>query len=44
METERFCIPEVLFQPQIVGLNQGGVTEALSQAYNKFNHLVSRSL
>lgn len=40
MESERFCVPEVLFQPQIVGLDQAGIGEALGQAYGRLEHLV----
>lgn len=41
METERFCVPEVLFRPQIVGLEQAGVGEALGQSFDRFEHPVS---
>jgi actin-related protein 6 len=39
METERFCIPEVLFQPQIVGIEQAGISEAVGQAYDRISHM-----
>lgn len=40
MESERFSIPEVLFQPQLVGLNQAGIGEALAQAYERLQNQV----
>ena len=40
LENERFCVPEVLFQPQIIGLNQSGLAETIGQALDKFQHLV----
>ena len=44
METERFCVPEVLFYPQIVCLDQGGICEAVGQAYKRLDHIVSTKL
>jgi len=31
METERFAVPEVLFHPSDIGMNQAGICEAMSQ-------------
>jgi actin-related protein 6 len=41
METERFSVPEVLFHPQIIGLNQAGISEATWQSYQQFKHIVN---
>ena len=40
MESERFCVPEVLFQPQIVGLNHAGIGEAFGQSIDTLSHPV----
>ena len=32
MENERFAVPEVLFQPSDIGLEQAGVAEATAQS------------
>ncbi len=40
METERYSVPELLFTPQLIGLNQGGVGETTYQAINSFNYQV----
>ncbi len=33
METERFSVPELLFYPNDVGLNQAGLPEATWQSF-----------
>ena len=33
METERFAVPEVLFRPSDVGINQAGIAEATMQSF-----------
>jgi hypothetical protein len=43
METERFCVPEVLFRPQMVGLEQAGVGDAIGQAFDRLEHPVGYS-
>ena len=35
METERFAVPEVLFHPSDVGMNQGGIADAVCQALSE---------
>jgi actin-related protein 6 len=37
MESERFSVPELLFSPSIVGLQQAGIAEATWQALRKLN-------
>jgi actin-related protein 6 len=32
METERFCVPELLFNPGDIGIDQAGVAEVTWQA------------
>ena len=32
MESERFSIPEVLFHPSDIGINQAGIVEATGEA------------
>ncbi len=34
MESERFTVPEVLFRPTDVGMNQAGIIEAVGQSLN----------
>lgn len=31
METERFTVPELLFHPSDVGIEQAGIAESISQ-------------
>ena len=35
MGNERFTIPEVLFSPQDIGINEAGIPEMLTQTVNK---------
>eukprot|EP01035_Chromulina_nebulosa_P038115 gene38115-51475_t len=35
METERFAVPELLFQPSDIGINQAGIVEATWQSLQK---------
>ena len=37
METERFTVPEVLFHPSDVGMDQGGIGDAICQSINSMN-------
>ena len=37
METERFCVPEVLFHPSDVGMDQGGIIDATAESLNSLN-------
>ncbi len=37
METERLCVPELLFFPTDIGLNQAGVAEATWQSLRSFD-------
>jgi|MDTB01.1.fsa_nt_gb actin-related protein 6 len=37
MDIERFCVPEVLFHPSDVGMDQAGITEATWQALQQLN-------
>jgi len=39
METERFSIPEVLFSPSDVGINQAGIAEATWQSLQTLNQV-----
>lgn len=39
MESERFTIPEVLFHPSDIGLNQAGIIEATGQSINCLHEL-----
>lgn len=32
LNNERFTVPEALFQPSLIGLNQGGIAEAVADA------------
>jgi hypothetical protein len=32
METERFCVPELLFNPADIGIDQGGIAETIAQS------------
>ena len=32
METERFCVPELLFNPSDIGIKQAGIAEATWQS------------
>jgi hypothetical protein len=41
METERFSVPELLFQPTDIGLQQAGLSESCWQAL-QFLHEVCR--
>ena len=35
MDTERFAVPELLFQPSDIGINQAGIVEATWQSLQK---------
>jgi actin-related protein 6 len=37
METERFCVPEVLFYPSDVGMNQGGIVDATAECLSSMD-------
>ena len=39
METERFAVPEVLFCPSMVGLEQAGIAEATWQSLRGFSEV-----
>ena len=39
METERFSVPEVLFHPSDIGMNQAGVSEATWQSLSELSEL-----
>lgn len=37
METERFCVPELLFNPSDIGIDQAGVAETTWQSLQELN-------
>jgi len=39
METERFAVPEVLFHPSDIGMNQAGLTEATAQSLSELSEI-----
>ena len=39
METERFSVPELLFAPSMVGLQQAGIAEAAWQSLQKLEEV-----
>jgi actin-related protein 6 len=39
METERFTVPEVLFHPSDIGMNQAGITEATWQSLSELSEI-----
>jgi len=39
METERFAVPEVLFHPSDIGMNQAGISEATWQSLSELSEL-----
>lgn len=39
METERFCVPELLFNPGDIGIDQAGVAETASQSLQALNQV-----
>jgi hypothetical protein len=41
METERFAVPEVLFNPIDIGLDEAGVAEATWQSLRSLRNTVS---
>lgn len=41
METERFAVPEVLFNPIDIGLDEAGVAEAAWQSLRSLRNTVS---
>ncbi len=43
METERFCVPELLFYPSDIGLNQAGIAEATWMSLNCITQVSERS-
>ena len=43
METERFCVPELLFRPSDIGIDQAGVAEAAWQSLQSLDSQVSGS-
>lgn len=42
METERFCVPELLFNPGDIGIDQAGVAETASQSLQALNQVSSK--
>lgn len=43
MESERFTVPELLFHPSDIGMDQAGVAEATSQSLDLLSKVHSRS-
>lgn len=41
MESERYCVPEVLFRPTDIGLNMAGVAEATWQSLSQLSQVIS---
>lgn len=41
METERFSVPELLFYPSDIGLQQAGVAETTAQSLNCLSQVIS---
>lgn len=39
MESERFSIPEVLFRPTDIGMNQAGIVETVGQVVNSLHEV-----
>jgi hypothetical protein len=39
MESERFTIPEVLFRPTDIGMNQAGIVEGAGQAIQSLHEV-----
>lgn len=39
MESERFTIPEILFNPSDIGIDQAGIVEAVGQSLNSLNEI-----
>jgi len=44
LKTERFCVPEVLFSPSDIGINQAGIAEAIVQTIKKCPDVFSEQL
>jgi hypothetical protein len=44
MESERFTIPEVLFRPTDIGMNQAGIVETIGQSINSLHEVRSLPL
>jgi len=44
MGIERLSVPEVLFRPSDIGINQAGIPEVISQSIQKCPDLFSRYL
>ncbi len=42
METERFCVPELLFSPGDIGIDQAGVAETAWQALQALHKQVAQ--
>ena len=40
MESERFCVPELLFNPSDIGMNQAGIPEATWQCLQTLNEVI----
>lgn len=40
MESERFSIPEVLFRPTDIGMNQAGIVETIGQVVNSLHEVL----
>lgn len=41
MERERFCIPEILFRPSDIGIEQAGIAEATWQSFECLPKVIS---
>ena len=44
METERFCVPELLFNPGDIGIDQAGVAETASQSLQALSQVLDKTL
>ena len=40
LESERFAVPEVLFHPSDIGMEQAGVAEATGQCLSKLSKVI----
>ena len=44
ISSERFTVPEVLFNPSDIGINQAGLPEAIHQSINKCPPIFAKDL
>ncbi len=44
MTNDRFAVPEILFSPNDIGVNQAGVAEAITQTIEKCPQIFHRQL